>query len=370
MKFNGFYLVSIIFIVSCSTSFSEQKQKHSQLPSPHQTIFVHPDGNDQSSNTLAVPFATIQRAINIAQPGDTVILQAGAYSQDARSVRDGKPGSPIRIVGMPGSIIHGNGNTSIIELKHSYIELSNLTIDGLFSTANGSDNYRKKLIYVKAAKNKRVMGVKLQYLDVKNALDECVRIKYQAQNNEVAYSRISNCGIQDYRFDKGKKKHNGEGIYIGTAPEQIKEGKNPTNEVDQSNHNWIHHNLIETFGGECVDIKEGSSFNIIEFNTCRYEKDNNVGGISIRGNYNIVRFNHVAKNIGAGIRLGGDTQSDGINNVVYGNYLSDNQNGGMKIMRGPQGKVCNNSIITLNNQKSIRVDKNMDKTDFSGPCTK
>jgi hypothetical protein len=340
------------------------------LPSPTQekTIFVHPKGNDKAENTFSTPFATIQRALDIAQPGDTILLMQGEYLQDVSTIRNGLPNKPIRITGMPGAIVKGGGKTSIFDIRHSYIELSNFSIDGLLSSSNEVTAFRKKLIYVKGLKNQGITGIKLLYMDIKNARDECIRIKYQALKNEVAYSHISYCGAQDYQFDDGTKNHNGEAIYIGTAPEQIAEGKNPTNEIDHSNQNWIHHNIIESHGSECIDVKEGSSFNIIEYNSCMYEKDLNVGGISIRGNNNTIRYNHVVSNLGAGIRLGGDTILDGINNEVYGNYLNDNRNGGLKIMRKPQGRVCGNTIITLKGQKSIRVGKNMDKTLYTETC--
>ncbi len=340
------------------------------LSSPNQekTIFVHPKGNDKSENTLSTPFATIQQAVNVAQPGDTILLMQGEYLQDVSTIRDGLQNKPIRITGMPGAIVKGGGKTSIFDIQHSYIELNNFSIDGLFSSSNQATAFRKKLIYIKGIENKGITGIKLLYMNIKNARDECIRIKYQAVKNEVAYSHISYCGIQDYQFDDGKENHNGEAIYIGTAPEQIAEGKNPTNEIDQSNQNWIHHNIIESHGSECIDVKEGSSFNIIEHNSCKYTKDLNVGGISIRGNNNTVRYNHVVSNLGAGIRLGGDTVLDGINNEVYGNYLHDNQNGGLKIMRKPQSRVCGNTIITLKDQKSIRVGKNMDKTRYKATC--
>lgn len=340
------------------------------LPTQEKTLFVHPKGNDKLENSLSTPFATIQRALDIAQPGDTILLMHGEYLQDVSTIRNGLPNKPISIVGMPGAIVKGGGKTSIFDIRHSYIELSNFSIDGLFSSSNQVTAFRKKLIYIKGLENKGITGIKLLYMNIKNARDECIRIKYLAQKNEVAYSHISYCGAQDYQFDDGKENHNGEAIYIGTAPEQIAEGKNPTNEIDHSNRNWIHHNIIESHGSECVDVKEGSSFNIIEYNSCKYQKDLNVGGISIRGNNNTVRYNHVSSNLGAGIRLGGDTDLDGINNEVYGNHLNNNQNGGLKIMRQPQGPICNNKIITLKGQKSIRVGKNIDKTRYKETCEK
>jgi hypothetical protein len=292
----------------------------------------------------------------------------GEYFQDISSVRDGLADKPIKIKGMPGAVVKGGGATSIFNIRHSYIEMSHFIIDGLFADTGTENSYRKKLVYVKGLKDKGVKGVKLLYMDIKNARDECVRIKYLAQNNEVANSSISYCGAQDYKFSDGTKNHNGEAIYIGTAPEQIKDGKNPTFEVDRSSYNWIHHNVIEPYGSECVDVKEGSRFNIIENNICKYEKDLNVGGISIRGNNNIIRYNHVSLNLGAGIRLGGDEKTDGINNEVYENYLVDNKNSGLKIMREPQTRVCDNTIIALAGSKAIRVGKQMDPTLYNGKC--
>ena len=106
----------------------------------------------------------------------------------------------------------------------------------------------------------------------KNAGGECVRLRYFAQHNEIATSRHSRrCGVHDFRFKAGGK--NGEGIYIGTAPEQRGDGKNPTTDPDLSNGNWIHHNSFDTQGNECVDIKEAASGNLVENNRCTGQRD-------------------------------------------------------------------------------------------------
>lgn len=332
------------------------------------TLIVFPESGDESNNTFMADFSTIQKAMDYAQPGDIILLMPGEYFQDVYTVRSGLSGNPIRIMGLPGAIVKGAGKTSVFDIRHSYIELSHFSIDGLFSDPGQATSFRKKLVYIKGLVNKGVTGVKLLFMEIKNARDECIRIKYQAVKNEVAYSRISYCGVEDYIFSDGKGNRNGEGIYIGTAPEQIAEGKNPTNEVDHSDYNWVHHNVIESHGSECIDVKEGSRFNLIEFNSCKYQKDLNVGGISIRGTNNTIRHNYVVSNLGAGIRLGGDTFMDGINNDVYGNYLKDNQNSGLKIMRQPQSRVCGNTIITSKGQRSVRVGRNMDKTNFNNAC--
>ena len=148
------------------------------------------------------------------------------------------------------------------------------------------------------------------------------------------------CGVWD--FELGGDGKNGEAIYIGTAPEQLY--RNPTTDPDASNSNWIHHNLFDTQGNECVDIKEFSEHNIIEYNHCTGQRDSDAAGMASRGNYNIFRFNTIWGNAGAGIRLGGDTPDQGIHNTILFNTLLNNAFTGLKIMASPQSSVCGNTI--------------------------
>ncbi len=329
------------------------------------TYFVSPQGNDfNTGDNISNPLQTITQAIELAQPGDTITLMSGKYFQNIKTVRNGTVDQPIRIIGLPGAVVKGTGKTTIADIKHSYIELSSFVIDGLIGSGSQSQDYRKKLVYVKGIKNIGVRGVKLFNMNIVNARDECIRLKYFAQDNEIANSRISHCGAEDFLFNGGG--HNGEAIYIGTAPEQLY--KNPTSDIDQSDNNWIHNNIIETFGSECIDIKEGSSFNLLEYNQCSQEKDLNVGGISIRGNQNVVRYNTIYSNLGAGIRLGGDTIYDGLYNDVYGNQLNDNNYSALKIMVAPQGKICDNIITLKDNQQAIRTKKGIPKDQFLQSC--
>lgn len=46
------------------------------------TYFVAPDGSDNSAGTLEAPFATINRAQEEVEPGDTVYLRGGTYHMD------------------------------------------------------------------------------------------------------------------------------------------------------------------------------------------------------------------------------------------------------------------------------------------------
>ena len=182
-------------------------------------------------------------------------------------------------------------------------------------------------------------------MTLKNSGGECLRLRYFATKSEIAYNTIANCGAYDFLFNAGGK--NGEGIYIGTSNKQWGDGKNPTNDPDETKDNLVHHNYIDTQGNECIDIKEGATANIIEYNTCRGQKDSESGGFDSRGDGNIFRYNDVRGSVGGGIRLGGASVNGiqyGKNNDVYENTIVDNKNGGIRFQTTPQGKICGNTM--------------------------
>ena len=68
---------------------------------------------------------------------------------------------------------------------------------------------------------------------------------------------------------------------------------------------------FDTQGNECVDIKEGATANVVEHNDCTGQKDPESAGFDSRGSGNVFRFNASYANLGAGVRLGGDSEADG-----------------------------------------------------------
>ncbi|MBC8075157.1 MAG: hypothetical protein H7Y32_03700, partial [Chloroflexales bacterium] len=305
--------------------------------------YVNPNGNDGNSGTSAgSAFKTIQKGLDVAQAGDTVTLAPGTYTQDVLTKRNGAAGAPITIVGPSNAVVKGGGNARIIEINHSYTVLSGFTIDGQYS----GSSYRDKLIYVLGKQARTALsGTKLLGLTIRNAGGECVRLRYYVQNSEIANNSFQNCGRVDYpNGNWGGSGKNGEGVYIGTAPEQRTDGKNPDSSPDLSNGNWVHNNAFNTQGNECVDIKESASGNIIEYNTCTGQKDVESGGFDSRGNGNTFRYNEVFGNLGAGVRLGGDTSSDGTRNTVVFNNMYDNRSGGIKVQTSPQTEICGNTM--------------------------
>jgi hypothetical protein len=335
------------------------------LASGPRTFYVAPDGDDSNAGRAPeAPLRSIQRALDEARPGDRVELAPGDYFQDAVSRRDGAPEAPITIAGPPGAVLRGAGADRVVEINHDYITLEGFSLDGLWGNPKKKKGYRSKLLYVMGTRpGDGVTGLRVLHMRFANAGGECLRLRYFASHNEVAHSSFSACGVYDFRFGGAK---NGEAIYIGTARAQIDDGKNPTEELDRSTGNWIHHNSFDTRGNECVDIKEGATENLVEHNSCTGQRDPKSAGLGAQGERNVLRYNRVFGNAGAGVRLGGDRKDDGVGNAVYGNTLVDNEGGGIKIVRGPQGLICGNEIA--DNGDGPIVGMREGAPDPSAPC--
>lgn len=315
------------------------------LPSPSvaaeaaTAYYVSPSGSDANAGTSAgAPLATIQKALDLAPTGAVVNLAAGTYRQDAVTKRPG-----VTLTGPSNAVVKGAGDARIIQVLHDSTTLSGFTVDGLHGSSDEVAGYRLKPIYVMSTTpGNGVGGLRITGMALKNAADECVRLRYLVTGAEVDDNTITNCGVADFKFGGGGK--NGEGIYLGTAPEQQGANGAPDAAADISRNNRIHHNTIATQGNECVDVKENSTSNYVEYNDCSGQKDASSGGLDARGSGNIFRYNTVHGNVGAGVRLGGDTATDGIDTSVYGNTITNNAGGGIKFMRTPQGPVCTNTM--------------------------
>jgi hypothetical protein len=266
------------------------------------------------------PFRTIAEGLNVAQPGDSVVVGPGTYRDPVVTVRAGRPDAPLQIVG-DGARLEGNGEGRLFQILHSHVTLQGFRLSG----AN-------HLLWVQGAR-----GVRILQNHLSGAGGECMRLKYLSSGNEVGWNHIEDCGRQGFNLSTGKK--NGEGIYIGTAPEQL--DRNPTSVPDASDDNWVHDNVISA-RAECVDVKEAAAGNRIEGNTCSGSQDPDSAGFSSRGRATVFSENTSTGGAGAGIRLGGDAEADGILSVVRLNRLTGNKGYGVKVQRQPQTLVCGN----------------------------
>ena len=288
------------------------------------TVFVSATAGVGGQGTAGRPFATIQQAVDVAGPGDVVRVGPGSYARGFRTVRSGTAAHPIRFSAANAEIVRGDGPPHLIELRNDYLELAGFEVVG--GTAG---------IRLYGAHHVRVV-----HNVVRDALGECVRVKNQSSDNEVAFNEIRGCGQRNFNLAEQRK--NGEGIYVGTAPEQL--GELPGDGPDRSDHNWIHDNIIDT-PAECVDVKEFSSAILVEHNMCTGGRDPDSAGFSARGDRVTFRGNTVFGGLGAGIRLGGDGARQGLHTVVVDNDFEHPHGYGIKIMRSPQGRICGNRLL-------------------------
>nr|WP_289847750.1 right-handed parallel beta-helix repeat-containing protein [Pseudoalteromonas sp. C2R02] len=283
----------------------------------------------------------------------------GVYHQKFHSIISGTKQEPITIKGNVSTIVKGLVNNikskKIVEIKHSYIHLKGFTIDGHSGEHQRAIDYKDKLLLVQGNEQSPIRGVEIKGMRVLNALGECIRLKDFTQYTRISNNIIKNCGLKDYKFGRGKK--NGEAIYIGTAPEQLK-----SKSLDTSSYNEIKGNNLDPQGGECIDIKEGANHNLIAENNCFGGLDIHSGSISIRSSFNRIIGNYIFDNHGSGIRIGGDTKGIAIDNYVVKNLLINNQFAALKIMDWPQKSVCRNQIHQKKGNKWIKVKSGIDKS--------
>jgi hypothetical protein len=283
------------------------------------TIMVATTGTPAGDGSAERPYRSVQQALVDARPGDTVAVAAGTYTEGIHSIRPGRPGAPIRLLGEGARIAGATGANILVEITHDDIEVRGFDL-----------SKARSLLWIAGASRVRVISNTLH-----DAGGECVRLRGGSVDNEIGGNRIERCGQAG--FVPGGPDAAGEGIYIGTATARA--GGVP----DASNGNWIHDNVVSA-PAECVDIAEHALGNRIEANTCGGAQDPAGGGIGVRGNANVVRANVVTGGKGGGIRLGGERGSDGVNNVVVGNRVTGNAGFGLLVQRRPQSAICGNAV--------------------------
>lgn len=68
------------------------------------TYYVSPDGSDSAAGSLAAPFKTIQKAMNVVNPGDVVMLRGGTYRETVSASRGGNAANPVTVQAYPGEV--------------------------------------------------------------------------------------------------------------------------------------------------------------------------------------------------------------------------------------------------------------------------
>ncbi len=97
------------------------------------TYFVAPSGNDAGPGSFDQPFATINHAVGLAKPGETVVVGAGTYGELVSFPASGTSGAPITLRASCGArpILDGTGKGGAGEpALITIVDRSNIVVDG------------------------------------------------------------------------------------------------------------------------------------------------------------------------------------------------------------------------------------------------
>jgi hypothetical protein len=323
----GFLLTSLTAILSLPVKSLAWQTNSVGIVNVAASLYVNPNtGSDDNDGSSTNPLRTVQKALALAAPGTTIRLQTGTYNEQLETVRDGLPDGPIIIEPADAGakpVFDLGGNNNAIRFVNSHYIFRNIELK----------NFNQGI---------RIEGAEYVVIDnvtLHHGNNEGIRLRYFSRNNVVKNCKIYVMGLSG----------NGEGIYLGTAPEQ-REKNNYL--PDETTHNVITSNEI-FYVTEGIDIKEDSSFNTISDNHMHDTSDPNSGGINVRADDNELYGNVSEKNEGSGFRFGGDSgvyspyygdnYHYGRNNILRNNFANDNKKYGYKFMWGPQDADCSNT---------------------------
>lgn len=91
-------------------------------------IHVKTTGNDANTGEADSPFATVQRAVDVAEPGETIRVHTGTYNEDVVFENSGEAGAPITLA------VYNNQNVTITSLELArdvdYVSLDGFRVTG------------------------------------------------------------------------------------------------------------------------------------------------------------------------------------------------------------------------------------------------
>ena len=95
------------------------------------TYYVAQDGDDANPGSADAPWRTLQYAADAAQPGDTVCLRAGIYTdpEEVKFFRSGEADAPITFASAPGEEVTIQGSLYLSQ-NVSYVNIIGLVVTG------------------------------------------------------------------------------------------------------------------------------------------------------------------------------------------------------------------------------------------------
>ncbi|PFI43033.1 hypothetical protein COI72_03440 [Bacillus cereus] len=257
--------------------------------------YVSPAGSDLNPGTLDQPFATIQKAANVAKEGSTIYIRGGVYNQKVHVANSGISGAPITFqnyqdekVILDGSKVKLEDDGLFTIEDKNYIQVKGLefrnlkstkfneTPIGIYITGTGSyiDIRNNYIHHIETnVKNGNAHGIAV-YGTSSNAQNNLNHIVID--NNEVANLKLGlseaiavNGNVDSFEVTNNKVHDNNNKIGIVLIGH---EGVSPVAALDQARNGIVRNNIVH----------HNSSFN----NTCYNEYS--ADGIYVDGRKEII----------------------------------------------------------------------------------
>lgn len=313
------------------------------IPVQSATYYVATTGNDSNPGTLSRPFQSFAKGVSVLQPGDTLYIRGGIYTQILDTgTKTGSPGNYITIAAYQGEPVILQPPSSpkckyaIVPRQMHYFILDGLVWDGI----NGCEEpYGFRIVdgtHHLTVQNMEIKNGKYNGIYIGNADNITIR------NNKI-HDQVSPTGLSGQRY---------YGIYFHHGTNSVIEGNeiygNPgggihaypgpiSNLVIRSNK--LHHNNhlssspvegILVFQGSISTPIRGVQIynNLIYLNGVEQPDPGRSGGIRVSSGVSSTKIWHntIYGNKGWGINIqmgssGPPINTDVQNNIVFGNTL-------------------------------------------------
>ena len=328
-------------------------------------LYVSPSGKDASDRGSAdKPLATIIKALELAQPGDIILLMDGTFirkNEVAKFVRAGLPAAWITLKNHPGqkpvlTSPHWNlvtiGNTDPSQLSEdpalAYLEVRGLTIHGVAEEVEAK--YQEDIGKVKGTTNGNGLSVDGRYS------------KHKPHHLRIADNEVRHCpggGISvihaDYVQVENNHAHNNCHwmIYAGSGISVYQ----PFNfDLTMGGHkmlvrgNHTHHNYCTQPWTATGKLSDGNGIIVDDTQNHQNKSINGVyhGGLLIQGN-----LSH--DNGGSGLHSYASVHVDFINNTVANNNTVMDY-GQLSVTQCGHVRVLNNILVAPKDKPLNRVN--------------
>ena len=302
-------------------------------------IYVAPDGSDDAAGTVDAPLATIREAFNQVEPGETIYAKSGEYQEFLEIREGGTADAPVELTGPPDAVLrrHADAPAAAV-IGGDHIHVTGLTINGLADPdrPDDPDAYGNgPLVLVTATDfNEFNQGAVIAPHGIGNSGRQLVKFRFCA-NAEAGPFRVTGRAGAKWQLSD-EKEHNGEIVYVGTAPVTIDKFDGYSG-WDRTHNVHVHH--IDNSAGyqhaEFVETKPGTENITVEYCTdgggSWIDVDWDASSLILKGHRCTFRWNRIQDGHGKGLNVGRaltDSAPDdefrdkvATENEIYGNEI-------------------------------------------------